>query len=180
MGKPVIATGYSGNLAFMTPSNSLLVDYRLVPIKSLTPPYDKGALWAQPSIEHAARCMQWVYTHPEQARALGARAMADLQALFSPDAAGQRMSARLQHIQELIASDRVRPLLRQFDTRLTDQAGLHSRNLLTRIRIHAKFHGLAGTARRIFKEGRRRMTRASVPPGVAPRIELNACVNSQS
>ncbi len=27
LGKPVVATGYSGNLHFMTPENSYLVDY---------------------------------------------------------------------------------------------------------------------------------------------------------
>ena len=32
LGKPVIATRYAGNLDFMTADNSLLVDYRLVPI----------------------------------------------------------------------------------------------------------------------------------------------------
>ena len=29
IGKPVIATGYSGNLGFMTPDNSYLVDYTM-------------------------------------------------------------------------------------------------------------------------------------------------------
>jgi hypothetical protein len=32
-GKPVIATAYSGNLEFMTESNSCLVDYALVPVR---------------------------------------------------------------------------------------------------------------------------------------------------
>ncbi|MBI3465056.1 MAG: glycosyltransferase family 4 protein [Planctomycetes bacterium] len=157
MGKPVIATGYSGNLSFMTPSNSLLVDYRLVPIRTFTPPYSKGSLWAEPSVEHAARCMQWAYSHRHEARALGARAQSELRSLFSPEAAGQRMSDRLQHIHELIASDRVRRL-RPFEADFSGTPGLHSTNLLTRIRIHAKFHGLAATARRILEEGRRKLT----------------------
>jgi glycosyltransferase involved in cell wall biosynthesis len=157
MGKPVIATGYSGNLSFMTPSNSLLVDYRLAPIRSFTPPYSKGSLWAEPSIEHAARCMHWVYAHPEQARTLGARAQADLCTLFSPEAAGRRMADRLCHIQELIASDRVQTL-RQFEADFSGAPGLHSSSLLTRVRIHTKFHGVGATARRILEETRRRLT----------------------
>ena len=32
LGKPVIATRYSGNLDFMDDANSLLVDYQLVPV----------------------------------------------------------------------------------------------------------------------------------------------------
>jgi glycosyltransferase involved in cell wall biosynthesis len=157
MGKPVIATGYSGNLSFMTPSNSLLIDYRLVPIRTFTPPYTKGSLWAEPSIEHAARCMQWAYAHPDEARALGARAQAEVRSLFSPEAAGRRMHERIEHIHELIASGRVRTL-RQFEADFSGTSGLHSSDLLTRIRIHAKFHGLAATARRILAEGRRKLT----------------------
>jgi glycosyltransferase involved in cell wall biosynthesis len=166
MGKPVIATGYSGNLSFMTPSNSLLVDYKLVPIRRFTPPYTQGSLWAEPSIEHAAKCMQWVYTHPEQARELGARAQQDLQVLFSPEAAGRRMSARLHHINELITSGRARPL-RPFASELSEHSRMRNDNLLTRLRIYAKFHGLGATARRILQEGSGKLLRRSRSPGVS-------------
>jgi glycosyltransferase involved in cell wall biosynthesis len=33
LGKPVIATGYSGNMDFMRPDNSCLIDYSLVDVK---------------------------------------------------------------------------------------------------------------------------------------------------
>ncbi len=39
LGKPVIATGYSGNVDFMTPENSYLVDYELAPIGEGAEPY---------------------------------------------------------------------------------------------------------------------------------------------
>ena len=39
LGKPVIATGYSGNLDYMTPKNSYLVDFELTPIGSGNAPY---------------------------------------------------------------------------------------------------------------------------------------------
>ena len=54
MGKPVIATNYSGNLAFMHPGNSLLVDYTLAEIADDNPIYKTGNHWAEPSIDHAA------------------------------------------------------------------------------------------------------------------------------
>ena len=41
-GKPVIATGYSGNLDFMDDENSYLVDYELVPIGEGAAPYPAG------------------------------------------------------------------------------------------------------------------------------------------
>jgi glycosyltransferase involved in cell wall biosynthesis len=58
LGKPVIATRYSGNLDFMDDQNSLLVDYKLVHTGPSVPPYDSTALWAEPSVEHAAQLMR--------------------------------------------------------------------------------------------------------------------------
>jgi hypothetical protein len=55
MGKPVIATNFSGNVDFMDDSNSLLVPYELVKLGWPIPPYDGHLEWAQPSVEHAAR-----------------------------------------------------------------------------------------------------------------------------
>ena len=74
LGKPVIATGYSGNMDFMSPANSLLVDHARVPIIQEVPSYRMGCLWAEPSIDHAAELMRWVHGHPVEARAMGARA----------------------------------------------------------------------------------------------------------
>lgn len=99
LGKPVIATGYSGNLDFMTPANSLLVDYQLTPLLQDYPPYPRGAAWAEPCTEHAARLMRWVVEHPHEARILGERARADVGAQLSPAAVGQRMAQRLREIQ---------------------------------------------------------------------------------
>jgi hypothetical protein len=54
VGKPVVATGYSGNTDFMNPSNSLLVGYRLVPVERQQGPYRRGWLWADPNLDQAA------------------------------------------------------------------------------------------------------------------------------
>src|SRR5438876_736574 len=61
MGKPVIATGYSGNLDFMDERNSLLVDCKVVALERDVPPYKRGFRWGEPSVEHAARHLRWVY-----------------------------------------------------------------------------------------------------------------------
>ncbi len=99
LGKPVIATGYSGNLDFMTPQNSLLVDYAHVPVGPEVPHYRAGGTWAEPSVEHAAHWMRWVVDHPDQARALGGRARVETERLLSLEAAGKRMRRRLEEIQ---------------------------------------------------------------------------------
>ena len=42
-GRPVIATGYSGNLAFMNEANSYLVDYKLTNVPTGCEPYPPNA-----------------------------------------------------------------------------------------------------------------------------------------
>jgi glycosyltransferase involved in cell wall biosynthesis len=95
LGKPVIATAYSGNLDFMTPDNSLLVGCRRVPIAEDVPFYPRGHLWAEPSVEEAADRMRWVCEHRAEARALGRRARAEAAARLALRSAGERMRRRL-------------------------------------------------------------------------------------
>ena len=54
LGKPVIATAYSGNLEFMTPHNSYLVPYRYSEVPPGADPYPAGARWAEPDLDAAA------------------------------------------------------------------------------------------------------------------------------
>lgn len=100
LAKPTIATGYSGNLDFMTPENSYLVEYSRAVIEDDTPPYPKGCVWAEPSVGHAAELLRRVYDRPDEARAKGERARAEMRELLSPIAAGARMKARLDALRE--------------------------------------------------------------------------------
>jgi glycosyltransferase involved in cell wall biosynthesis len=55
LGKPVIATGWSGNMDFMDDRSAALVRYRLVPARDARGVYEVAdALWADPDIDHAA------------------------------------------------------------------------------------------------------------------------------
>jgi len=82
LGKPVIATGWSGNLDFMTADNSRLVEFELVPVVTDSSHYAgygaRGAVWADPSVSSAADHMREVTADAEAARALGKRAQQDL------------------------------------------------------------------------------------------------------
>ena len=98
MGKPVIATGYSGNLDFMNRENSLLVDYEMVEIKEDRPIYTQGNFWAEPSIEQASAYMRQVFENPDDARARALRVQPEIQRLLSLEAAGNRMRKRLEQI----------------------------------------------------------------------------------
>ena len=98
MGKPTIATNYSGNMAFMHPGNSYLVDYTLTDIPPDNPIYKGGNHWADPSIEQAAAFMRQCYEDPASASALAAIGQAEAKEKLSLKAAGRRMAEQLADV----------------------------------------------------------------------------------
>jgi len=98
LGKPVIATGYSGNLDFMTAENSFLVDHRMVPIGPGAAPYPAEGQWAEPDIAHASRQMRRVFDEREQGAERGRRAAEDIRRTHSALSAGEIMARRLDEL----------------------------------------------------------------------------------
>jgi glycosyltransferase involved in cell wall biosynthesis len=98
LGKPVIATGYSGNVDFMTAENSYLVDYALTPIGPGADPYPPRGVWADPDLDHAAALMREVFEDGDGAKRRGDRAYADIRRTHSVAVAGAKMSQRLKTI----------------------------------------------------------------------------------
>jgi glycosyltransferase involved in cell wall biosynthesis len=72
-GIPVIASGYSGNLEYMTPENSLLVPCAEVFVKNAEGPFQRGSIWGEPDIDTAAMLMRRVVEQPSEALAIGER-----------------------------------------------------------------------------------------------------------
>jgi glycosyltransferase involved in cell wall biosynthesis len=70
-GRPVIATGWSGNLDFMTPDKAVLVSSRLCSVIDEQGFYDPTLRWADPDIDEAARWMQLMATNVDLRRYLG-------------------------------------------------------------------------------------------------------------
>lgn len=58
-GIPAIATGWSGNLDFMSNADSVLLPYALVPVKDPQGIYS-GSRWAEPDIDAAAEALRWL------------------------------------------------------------------------------------------------------------------------
>src|SRR5262249_53817106 len=77
LGKPAIATGYSGNLDFMTTANSYLVDYTLSEVGPDAEHYPANGTWAEPDLDHAAELMRRVFSERHEARRRGQRAARD-------------------------------------------------------------------------------------------------------
>jgi glycosyltransferase involved in cell wall biosynthesis len=71
-GRPVIATGYSGNLTFMDAGSAFLVPYELVPVGPGSDPYPPAAHWASPDLDAAASLMRRVFDDPADAARVGA------------------------------------------------------------------------------------------------------------
>jgi glycosyltransferase involved in cell wall biosynthesis len=111
MGKPVIATGYSGNMEYMTPANSCLVDYRLVPVGAGDYPHAQGQRWAEPDIADAARHMRALYGDRALGHRLGDRAAADMHARYSPAASLHALQARLRQVADTSAAAAARQRL---------------------------------------------------------------------
>jgi len=58
LGKPVIASAYSGNLDFTRDDNSFLVRFQMASVPPGCEPYRQGARWADPDEAHAAEQMR--------------------------------------------------------------------------------------------------------------------------
>jgi len=97
-GKPVIATGYSGNMDFMTPANSFPIRYRIVELDHDVWPYRRGSRWADPDPDHASSLMRHVFEHREEAARVATLGREDIARDFSVQAVGRRLQSRLATI----------------------------------------------------------------------------------
>lgn len=96
LGKPVIVTGYSGNTDFTLKSNSLLVDYELVPVKEGEYMfYEEGQIWAEPDIAHAAFQMRAVVEDETLRKRIGDAARDFMVENHSPRVCGAAYTARI-------------------------------------------------------------------------------------
>jgi glycosyltransferase involved in cell wall biosynthesis len=86
LGKPVIATGYSGNLEFMNDENSFLIPARPALVPPGNDPYEAGSVWGDPDLDFAAETMRHVYEHPDKAHSKGEIAARFVQSHLSPTA----------------------------------------------------------------------------------------------
>ena len=79
LGKPVIATGWSGNMSFMDRSNSCVVAYQLVPAQGTSYVYSEKllgprAVWANPEVTNAAEWMRVLVERPDVRADIGRNA----------------------------------------------------------------------------------------------------------
>lgn len=102
LGRPVIATAYSGNMDFMVPEASFGVDYKLIPVLEGEYPHHEDQVWADPDYEQAARYMVELVDSPATGRALGAKARQHMQGYFAYRPIGLNYVNRLDTIRRTL------------------------------------------------------------------------------
>ena len=98
LGKPVVATNYSGNLDFMDHDCAVLVPCTRVELEKDAGPYPRGATWAEPDIRTAASQIQ-VLTDAVMRARIGAAASHRIRAQLAPDAVAKRLDLLLLSLQ---------------------------------------------------------------------------------
>ena len=98
LGKPVIATDWSGTTDFINANNACPVHAGLVTLDRTHGPYAKGQTWAAPDIDHAAWWMQQLHGDAALVRKIGAAARLSTEANLSPAVIGARYHRRLEAI----------------------------------------------------------------------------------
>ncbi|WP_284242012.1 glycosyltransferase family 4 protein [Paenibacillus glycanilyticus] len=98
LGKPVIATNWSGNTEFMNASNSCPVSYQLVNIGQDWGPYKSHQIWAEPNVRNAADYMQRLVTDERWRESIASSGMRTIHTEFSPAVIGQKIKNRLKEL----------------------------------------------------------------------------------
>jgi glycosyltransferase involved in cell wall biosynthesis len=98
LGKPVIATAFSGPTDFMTDDNSYPVPFEMTCVGADCEIYPAEGKWAEPDVAEAARLLRRVLEQPEEAREKGERAKHDTERMYSPAVVGEKIGSRLREI----------------------------------------------------------------------------------
>jgi glycosyltransferase involved in cell wall biosynthesis len=106
LGKPVIVTNYSGNIDFTRPDNSMLVDYRMVPVGPNCAPYDPKSLWADPDVEHAATHMRTIAQNADLRVRLSKAGQEFVREALSAETVGKAMYRRLEALRDTASRER--------------------------------------------------------------------------
>lgn len=98
LGKPVIATAYSGSLEFCNDSNCLMVPARLIEVEEGTLHYPAGAIWADPDHDALVAAMRTVALDGDTARDIAQNAEVFVREKLRSETIGRIIDGLLQDI----------------------------------------------------------------------------------
>jgi glycosyltransferase involved in cell wall biosynthesis len=84
LGRPVVATGWSGNMDFMTPENSIALGWAPVPVRARHLDYAaevgrEGQVWAEPALADAVEALRLLHRDRTRRELLGSSAARDME-----------------------------------------------------------------------------------------------------
>lgn len=103
--KPVVATSYGGVMDYFDETTGFPVEYRLRPLGEDHPPYPRGSVWANPSIDDAVEQMLRVVEEPGEARKRAVEGRRRIEGLYGLDAAAKRFTVELERIFDLLEAN---------------------------------------------------------------------------
>ena len=86
------------DIDFVSSQTGMPVRYDLVKLDRQQGPYPRGAVWAEPDLDHAAWCIRRMAAETGLAERLGRQAQLHMARNFSPEVAGRRMADRLRRL----------------------------------------------------------------------------------
>lgn len=98
LGRLAMATGWSGNVDFMTAANSLPVRHDMLALQPDEYPHWQDQSWADPDVSHACDLLRPVLDDPARGAALARQGQADALRTHGNRAVGLRILDRLQAI----------------------------------------------------------------------------------
>ncbi|EIJ81321.1 glycosyl transferase group 1 [Bacillus methanolicus PB1] len=98
LGKPVIATNWSGNIDFINEQNACVVDFTLKKIGQNYGPYTANQYWAEPYIDQAANFMKKLVEDKEYGNRIGKLGKETIMNQYSPQMVGNMYKSRLQQL----------------------------------------------------------------------------------
>lgn len=98
LGKPVVATNYSGNVDFFDAEVGYPVEYDLVELMVPVPPYPSGYVWAEPRRASLVAQMRDVMADVDKRRRIADAAADRISGSFTVAGTGQTMAARLHEL----------------------------------------------------------------------------------
>lgn len=98
LGRLAMATGWSGNVDFMTAENSLLVEHSMIDLAEGDYPHWEGQSWADPSVDHAVALIRPILDDPARGAALARRGQYEVLRSHGNRAVGLRIADQLLRI----------------------------------------------------------------------------------
>jgi glycosyltransferase involved in cell wall biosynthesis len=95
-GNPIIITGYGGQLDYLLPESTYIVEHTMIPVNDPGPQsrsYSNDQLWAEPDVAHAAKLMKHVFTHRDEAAEKGKQLQRYVSASFHEKTISEKILA---------------------------------------------------------------------------------------